>query len=78
MCFIHGKTDERTTYSETECLGGSTPSPEKHNVFAVRANKWNLIYNESSKKRELYDLKNDKEEMDDLSGKNPDIGGFLW
>ena len=76
--FIHGKTEERTSYSETGGLGGPTPSPEKHNVFAARTNKWKLIYNESSKKRELYDLENDPLEKDNLTGKRQDIENSLW
>ena len=76
--FIHGKTEDRIAYSETGGLGGPTPSPEKHNVFAVRTTKWKLIYNETSKKKELYDLENDNEEKNNLIGKNTDIEEFLW
>ncbi|MBI2654873.1 sulfatase-like hydrolase/transferase [Candidatus Woesearchaeota archaeon] len=75
---INGKTEERIAYSETGGLGGPTPSPEKHNVFAVRTNKWKLIYNETSKKKELYDLENDEGEINNLAGKKPDIERFLW
>ena len=76
--FIHGKTDERLAYSETGGLGGPTPSPEKHNVFAVRTNKWKLIYNETSKERELYDIESDKEEKNNLAGKKSDVEKSLW
>ena len=76
--FMHGKTDDRIAYAETGGLGGPTPSPEKHNVFAVRTNKWKLIYNETSKKKELYDLESDKEEKNNLIGKFPDIEAKLW
>ncbi len=75
---IKGKKDNRIAYSETGGLGGPTPSPERHNVFAVRTNKWKLIYNEANKKKELYDLENDKDEKNNIIGKNPDIGDFLW
>ena len=76
--FISGKEEERMAYSETGGLGGPTPSPDKHNVQSVRANKWKLIYNKTSKKRELYDLENDAEEKNNLIGKHPDVEERLW
>jgi len=59
-------------------LGGPTPSPERHNVKAVRANKWKLIYNETNKNKELYDLEQDPEENHNLIGKNKEIEDSLW
>jgi len=76
--FIHGKGEERIAYSETGGLGGPTPSPEVHNTFAVRTNKWKLIYNETNKKKELYDLENDREEKNNLMGKEPEVEKYLW
>ena len=76
--FIYGKEEDRTAYSETGGLGGPTPSPEIHNVRAVRTNEWKLIYNETNKKKELYNLVEDKEEKNNLIGKNSDIEDTLW
>ena len=75
---IKGDEEERTAYSETGGLGGPTPSPEKHNVKSIRTNKWKLIYNESTKKKELYDLENDPEEKQNIAGKKTDIEESLW
>lgn len=73
-----GGNDERIAYCETGGLGGPTPSPEKHNVKAVRTDKWKLIYNETNKKKELYNLEEDKEEKNNLIGKELEIENYLW
>lgn len=75
---IYGKNEERIAYSETGGLGGPTPSPEKHNVRSVRTNKWKLIYNETSKKKELYNLDEDPHENNNLIGKYKGIEDDLW
>jgi len=76
--FINGAADGRIAYSETGGLGGPTPSPDKHNVKAVRTDKWKLIYNETNKNKELYNLESDKEERNNLIGKHPEIENYLW
>ncbi len=76
--FMHGKEEDRIAYSETGGLGGPTPSPEKHNVKSVRANRWKLIYNETNKKKELYDLEEDPKEEENLIGKHKDVEASLW
>lgn len=78
MPFMYGAYDERVAYSETGGLGGPTPSPEKHNVMAVRTNKWKLIYNDTTKKKELYDLENDPEEKNNFLNKHQDVQKELW
>lgn len=76
---MYGKEgEERIAYSETGGLGGPTPSPEVHNVQSVRTNKWKLIYNMTNKKRELYDIINDREENNNLAGKGLEIEDGLW
>jgi arylsulfatase A-like enzyme len=76
--FVRGNTEERIAYSETGGLGGPTPSPEVHNLQAVRTNKWKLIYNKSNKKRELYDLENDSGENHNLACSGNEIENKLW
>lgn len=76
--FLYGKEEERVAYSETGGLGGPTPSPEKHNVKAVRTGKWKLIYNEANNKKELYNLENDPQEKTNLIGKYKDVETSLW
>ncbi len=76
--FFSGKIDERHAYSETGGLGGPTPSPEKHNLKCVRTDKWKLIYNESNKKKELYDLEMDPEEKNNLINKGLAEQKKLW
>ena len=76
--FLYGKGKDRIAYSETGGLGGPTPSPEIHNVQAVRTNKWKLIYNKTNKKKELYNLEEDKEEKNNLAGKGIKIEEELW
>lgn len=76
--FMHGKEEDRIAYSETGGLGGPTPSPEVHNVQSVRTNEWKLIYNKTNKKRELYNLNEDKEEKNNLAGRNLEIEQDLW
>ena len=77
LSYFSGKFDDRAAYSETGGLGGPTPSPEIHNVQSIRTNEWKLIYNKTSKAKELYSLVEDKEEKNNLIGKNPEIEKYL-
>ncbi|MFH1888980.1 MAG: sulfatase-like hydrolase/transferase [Candidatus Omnitrophota bacterium] len=69
---------DREAYTETAGLDGPYPSPYEPNIFCVRTKKWKLIYNSATEKRELYDLQNDKEEKNNLSGRYPDIEEELF
>ncbi|MBI4053502.1 MAG: sulfatase-like hydrolase/transferase [Candidatus Diapherotrites archaeon] len=69
---------DRIAFSETGGLGGPTPSPKAPNVKSIRTGKWKLIYNSTLKKRELFDLENDPQEKENLSGKGLAIENELW
>jgi len=76
---IHGQENEgRVAYSETGGLGGPFPSPKKPNVKCIRTQEWKLIYNTTTKERELYNLEKDPEELDNLAGKGPKGESYLW
>ena len=67
----------RFAFSETGNPGKEKNPPRKPNVKSIRNSNWKLIYNEYNKTRELYDLKNDPEEKNNLSGKNLEIEDIL-
>jgi arylsulfatase A-like enzyme len=71
---IEGKDGEdREVYVETAGLDGPTPSPYEANIFCVRNRAWKLIYNSTTKKRELYDLAADPAEQKNLAGTRPEV-----
>ena len=51
--------------------------PKKPNTKSIRTSKWKLIYNEYNETKELYDLENDPNEENNLSGKNLEIENVL-
>jgi len=59
-------TQEREVFVETGGLYGPWPSPKKHNVFCVRKNNKKLIYNETPKTWEFYDLESDPKELNNI------------
>ena len=65
------------TFSETGGLQGPFPSPKSPNVFCVKTNEFKLIFQKSSETWELYDLKNDPTEQNNLYGKNLKIESVL-
>ena len=76
---IEGKDhDDREVYVETAGLDGPTPSPYEANVFCVRNRKWKLIYNSTTKQRELYDLAADPEEQKNVAGTRPEVEDPLF
>jgi len=79
MPLVKGKEDEeRIAYSETGGLGGPTPSPKMPNVKSVRTDGWKLIYNETRKEREFYNLNEDPSEENNLAGKGLEEEDRLW
>ena len=76
--FIDGNGGDLIAYSETGGLGGPTPSPEIHNVQCVRTNEWKLIYNKTNRKKELFHIREDKEEKNNLAGKGLRVEDELW
>ena len=64
---------EREAYIETGGLGGPNPSPYKPNIKAIRTREWKLIYNETTGKKELYNLENDPEELRDVSAIHSEV-----
>jgi arylsulfatase A-like enzyme len=78
MPLINGQEmKENFAFSETgNPLSNSAP-PKKPNTKSIRTSKWKLIYNEYNETKELYDLENDPNEENNLSGKNLEIENVL-
>ena len=75
----NGEEDkERIGYAETGGLGGPNPSPKIPNVKCIRTNKWKLIYNSTTKLKELYNLEQDPKEEKNLIDENLEMGAKLW
>ena len=76
---INGEqTDEQIAYTETGNPLGSNAPPKEPNTKSVRTSKWKLIHNEYDNSKELYDLENDPNENENLSGTGLEIEEFLW
>lgn len=72
MPIIEGEEEERPAFSETAPLGGPWPSPSKPSVHAIRFDNWKLIFAAKPKKFELYNLKQDPEEKNNIESENPE------
>jgi arylsulfatase A-like enzyme len=57
---------DREVFAETGGLYGPWPSPEKHNVFCIKYDQKKLIYNNTPKTWEFYDLKKDPDEKNNI------------
>ena len=76
---INGEqTDEQIAYTETGNPLRSNAPPKEPNTKSVRTSKWKLIHNEYDNSKELYDLENDPNENENLSGTGLEIEEFLW
>jgi len=69
---------ETFAYTETGNPLKEKSPPKKPNTKSIRTSKWKLIFNEYDNSKELYDLKNDPEETNNLSGTNLEIEKILW
>lgn len=72
------KKDDQIAFVETGGLGGPNPSTHEPNVKCIRTKEWKLIYNTTTKKKELYRLVEDKDESNNLIGQYPEIEKYLW
>jgi len=66
-------SENHYTFSETGALHGPFPSPEISNVFCVKTSTHKLIFHSSENSWELYDIKKDKNEKNNLFGSLPSI-----
>jgi len=60
------KSTSNEIFAETGGLYGPWPSRKKHNVFCIKIDQKKLIYNDTPKTWEFYDLKNDPNECDNI------------
>jgi len=76
--FIDGtENNDRESFVETGGLEGPWPSPKKHNVFCIRNNGKKLIYNDTPKTWEFYDLIKDPQETENIYDESSEeISGF--
>ena len=65
--------NKKYAYSETGALQGPFPSPEEPNVFCIKSSRHKLIYYKASEKWELYDLKNDPSETNNIFNTGLDV-----
>jgi len=64
------KFEEQPIFVETGGLYGYWPSPKKHNVFCVRWNDQKLIYNDTPRTWEFYDIISDPYERKNIYDEN--------
>ncbi|MDD5355416.1 MAG: sulfatase-like hydrolase/transferase [Candidatus Omnitrophica bacterium] len=79
LALLRGKKQEpRSAFSETGGLEGPHPSPYAPNVKCIRTKEWKLIYNIQTQRKELYNIKDDPIEANNLVGVHLDIEEELW
>jgi arylsulfatase A-like enzyme len=76
--FNNVKIPEKFAYSETGNPLQNKAPPKEPNTFSIRSSSWKLIYNAHNDTRELYDLKTDPLEKNNLVGNNSEIEEMLW
>lgn len=72
------KIPEKIAYIETANPLNEKEPPKNPNTKAVRTSKWKFIFNEHNNTTELYDLENDPNENDNLTGKYNEIENELF
>jgi arylsulfatase A-like enzyme len=72
------KISEKFAYSETGNPLQEKAPPKKPNTHSIRTSNWKLIYNSHNETKELYNLKDDPQENQNLIGKNLEIENTLW
>jgi len=76
--FITGKEHEhRLAFSETGGLGGPWPSTHEPNVFALRDGRLKVIFCKTPGTWEIYDLKKDPHERQNLFESDRELAGLL-
>lgn len=69
---------EQMAFSETGNPLGKKEPPKEPNTKSIRTSTWKLIYNQYNNTKELYNLKLDPKEENNLVGTNLDIEQTLW
>ena len=69
---------ENFAYTETGNPLDSKIPPKKPNTKSIRTSEWKLIVNEHNDTKELYDLKNDPLEENNLINTGLEIESILW
>ena len=77
MPIINGSNEERIAFSQSGNPLKNKQPPKKPNVFSIRTNKWKFISNIYNNSEELYDLKNDPSEENNLIDSNLDVSSKL-
>jgi hypothetical protein len=65
--------DKEAVFSETGALQGPYPSPKEPNIFCVKNSDFKLIFNKHNNDWQLYNLKVDPKEKNNIIGSNPQI-----
>jgi len=76
--FNGNSLDEKTAFSETGNPLQEKAPPKKPNTHSIRTSEWKLIFNSYNNSKELYDLKNDPDENQNISGTNLEVENILW
>jgi len=76
---INGKyVKEQIAYSETGNPLTNKAPPKQPNTKSVRLSNWKLIFNEYNGSKELYNLKKDPNEKENITNQKPEIEDLLW
>ena len=70
--------NERYVFTETGNPLNEQAPPKKPNTESIRTSQWKLIYNEHNNSKELYNLKDDPSEENNLIDEEISIKEELW